>query len=318
MTEDQWPAVSVIVPCLDAERDLAVCLASVHACRYPALELIVVDNGSRDRSVEIANQYATRVYEIPGVTISALRNRAAAEAQGRILAFLDADCVPHPNWLREGVSALRPEPCVAGHAYDVPEDASWIERDWSLQRDPGRHEAAGLPGGNLFVEKDAFHRIGGFDERLRTGEDAEFCKRASQRMRVISDDRIRVVHLGNPKTLAQFLRREIWYGLGAFGSLSIEKFDLPLIGTLAFLLSTLGQLAGLAAVAAGHSAGWLLASVAMLFALLGLTLTHRRRFLRGVGHTLRLACLYYLYYLGRTISLFYVATGRPYYHFIKS
>jgi hypothetical protein len=240
------------------------------------------------------------------------------QARGDVLAFLDADCVARSDWLREGVRSVRQEPCVCGHAYDVPLDASWIERDWFCQRDVGRQEVSGLAGGNLFVAKADFARVGGFDERLRTGEDAEFCKRAGQFVKVISDDRIRVVHLGNPKTLKQFLRREIWYGLGAFGSLGVQKLDLPLIGTGVFAIGTLAQVGGVAQLAATRSATLLSLATALLAALLSATIYYRRRFLQSLGHALRLGGLYYLYYLGRSLSLFYIATGRPYYHHIKS
>jgi glycosyltransferase involved in cell wall biosynthesis len=318
MTDQRWPAISVVVPCLNGERDLAPCLESVRACGYPDVELIVIDNGSRDRSIEIARRYADIVEQIPGVTVGALRNRGVARSRGSVLAFLDADCVARPDWLHVGVRSLQEEPCVCGYLYDLPDDATWVERDWFCQRDPGRREVPGLGGGNLFVEKAVFERIGGFDERLRTGEDAEFCRRARRFVKVISDDRTRVVHLGNPKTLRQFLRREIWHGLGAFGSLNLEKFDLPLIGTLVFIACTLGQLGGVALAVTARSMALLATSTASLFALIATTLFYRRRFLQSAGHAVRLGVLYYVYYLGRALSFFFIATGRPYYHNLKT
>jgi glycosyltransferase involved in cell wall biosynthesis len=308
------PFVSVIVPCLDAEAWIGACLAAVRANDYPMdrVELIVVDNGSRDRTLEIARSHTALIHVIPDVTISALRNSGVSNARGEVLAFLDADCVPSPNWLREGVRSLQTDLCVCGYVYGLPEGASWIERTWFAQRDPGRCETREIPGGNLFVERETFERIGGFDESLRTGEDAEFCRRARRFAKVISDDRIQVVHLGNPKTIRDFVRREIWHGLGAFGSYRLDKFDRPLLGTFAFLLCTAGQFAGLILWITGRSSFLLGVSTLALLALLSATVFYRRRFVASAGESLRLAGLYYFYFLGRSLSFYFLATDRPY------
>ena len=177
----------MIVPCLDAEQTLPQCLDAVRANDYPPdrVELILVDNGSRDRSPALARERGATVLSRPGASIGALRNAGAAAARGDVLAFLDADCVPRPHWLREGVRALQQAPGVVGYPYDAPDDASWVERAWFAQRQPGRREVAGLSGGNMLVPRELFQRIGGFDEALRTGEDAEFCTRARRHGRAI-------------------------------------------------------------------------------------------------------------------------------------
>jgi hypothetical protein len=136
-------------------------------------------------------------------------------------------------------------------------------------------------------------------------------------VKVVSDDRIKVVHLGNPRTLREFLRREIWYGIGAFGSFGVDKLDLPLFGTAVFIASSIGQLAGLVVWATTGARSLFVAATALLLALLASTAFHRRRFLHGAAHAVRLSALYWIYYLGRSLSLFYIATGRPYYHRIE-
>lgn len=316
MEAARLPLVSVVVPCLDAAHWIGRCLESVRANDYPRdrCELIVVDNGSRDDTVAIARRYADQVQVLPGVTISALRNAGAATARGEVLAFLDADCLARRDWLRAGVAALAEARGLYGYAYDVPEPASRLERDWFAPRDPGRREASELGGGNLFLRKDDFAALGGFDETLVTGEDAEFSRRAKRRLPVVSDDRIRVVHLGNPKTLRAFFWREVWCGLGAFGSARIQRFDKPLAGTIAFLVLTVGQLAGLVSLALDRSASLFAGSTLLLGALLGATIWVRRRFLRSPLHALRLAGLYYVYFLARSVSFWFLATRRPFYH----
>jgi hypothetical protein len=147
-----------------------------------------------------------------------------------------------------------------------------------------------------------------------TGEDYEFCVRASQAAKIISDDRIHVIHLGNPTTLGQFIRREIWHGLGAFGTLHRRKLDKPLIGTPVFSVLTSIQGIGLIGLVLGHGDTTPLLAKSSLGLLLLLTVTVFYRIRRKLCSMsgLQLMILYYLYYLGRAISLLYIVGGRRY------
>lgn len=313
------PFVSVVIPTLNVERYIRGCLTSVFSNDYPSgrFEVIVVDNGSTDQTAVIARSYTTQVFEAKGASISALRNRGAKEAKGEILAFLDADCLASRNWISAGGKSISKEPCVAGYLYDLPDNPTWIDSYWFCQRDFGRTETTNFAAGNLFVGRDLFFTIGGFNEALVTGEDTEFYARAKKHAKVISDDTIRVTHLGNPKNLRQFLRREIWYGLGAFGSFRVHALDKPLLGTFAFVVFTLMQLGGLLSYFLGYHNHLLALGIFGIVLLILATLWYRRRFIESVSHGLGLALLYYLFYCGRSASLYYLWRRKHYYHNIK-
>lgn len=318
-SDSAHPVISVIIPARNVASYLKLCLTALCENTYnrEKFEAIVCDHTSTDDTVSVAEEFGAKVIRQEGGTIAALRNKGAAAAKGQLLAFLDADCIPRADWLEQAVEVTANEPCVTGHLYDVPENAGWIERDWFCQRDEGRTPSLHLGGGNLIVPKELFTRIGGFDEELVTGEDAEFCARAYRICPVYSDDRIRVVHLGNPKTVRQFLRREMWYGLGAFGSFRTNWCDKPLLGTIVFAVLTFLQLIGVGAcVLLGDRSLFLFAS-AGIGALVAVTVWYRRRHLRDFVHALRLSLLYYLYYLGRAIALYFLFAGKPFYHGIK-
>jgi hypothetical protein len=230
-------------------------------------------------------------------------------ANGEVLAFIDADCMATREWLRCGVASLCEESCVTGATVDVPEDGGWIEKAWFAQEPKGRRKATHINSGNLIVFRDMFRQLGGFNESLITGEDYELCQRAWRVTNVISDDRIRVLHHGNPKTLRQFLRRESWHGLGAFATIRQNWMDKPLFGSMAFMLLTVGQAAGVVRVYLDHKPNMLMAASMGIVALLLATIYYRLGSFINVRLVVKLGVLYYLYYLGRSIALIRLLTG---------
>src|SRR5262249_6694583 len=101
--------ISVIVPMRNAEPYLRACLDALVAQGYPSneYEVLLVDNGSTDRSVENARLYdrVTLLTE-PAPGSYAARNRGIKASRGDIVAFTDSDCAPHPSWLSEIAAAM--------------------------------------------------------------------------------------------------------------------------------------------------------------------------------------------------------------------
>src|SRR3990172_6747381 len=91
---------SFVIPALNEEACIAACIQSIQAQREVQFEIIVVDNGSTDRTAEIAKQLGCTVVSEKKPGLSHARNRGADAAQGDILCFIDADGVLSNNWLR--------------------------------------------------------------------------------------------------------------------------------------------------------------------------------------------------------------------------
>ncbi|MCS7216669.1 MAG: glycosyltransferase [Candidatus Bipolaricaulota bacterium] len=100
------PVITVVVPVLNEERHLEACLRSLRAQTFQDYELLVVDNGSTDASVSIAQRYADRVLHEPKVGPDLARHRGFLEARTEFLASADADTVYPPDWLGRLVRAL--------------------------------------------------------------------------------------------------------------------------------------------------------------------------------------------------------------------
>jgi glycosyltransferase involved in cell wall biosynthesis len=305
---------SVIIPTYNEERFIRRCLDSIRAQRVAAdrVEIVIVDNGSTDRTVAICQEYTDRILSHPELRVGAMRNQGAATATGQVLAFLDADCIADDGWLAAAEASLGEGSCVTGDSYDIPSNPHWIERAWFAQEHRGRRITNLIPAGNMIVPRELFLRLGGFNEQLVAGEDAEFCQRAARIGPVIADERLRVVHLGNPKTLKKFITREMWHGMGALGSLRLNWNDKPLFGSVLFLLLTLTQIAGLALSVLGRGLLLFWFGTTGVCLLLVATVAYRMRAIRDWRAVPSLVLLYYVYYFGRSIALLMLLGGRDF------
>jgi len=216
MTGAPPPLVSFVVPVRDDAENLGRCLASIRAVAAGApIEIIVVDNGSRDGSAAVARAAGATVLEAPGVPVAEARNRGAAAAGARLLAFVDADHVIDAGWVGCAVENLdAPGVGAAGAPYVAP-GVTWVQRayDRFRVRHPGPHPVDWLGSGNLAVRRDAFAAVGGFDRALETCEDVDFCNRLrSAGYTIVSDQRMRSLHAGDPSTLRALFLGELWRG----------------------------------------------------------------------------------------------------------
>ena len=190
--------ISIVVPVRDGERYLAPALQSLLDQERLPDELIVVDDGSRDRSAEIAEALGARVLRREPAGPAAARNAGARAATGELLGFLDADDLARPRRLALQVAALAADPgldAVIGHV----ENFLTPERAAALRGRVGFAEGR-LPGylpGALLMRNASFP---GFDESLPAGEVVDFFARvrASLRLRVLDEVvLLRRVHGGN-------------------------------------------------------------------------------------------------------------------------
>lgn len=301
----EFPTVSVIVPAYNEERLIGRTLQALNEVDYPKdrIEVVVVDNGSTDRTAEVAREHGATVVVHPSTSVAGLRNLGSTKSSGDVLAFLDADCVPSRDWLQHAIASLRLESCVTGARVALPDAGSWVEKAWFTQPPQGRMPVQYINSGNLIVERAVFERLSGFNERLISGEDSDFCRRASALTGIIADDRIRAVHLGNPKTALQFLKREIWHGMGAFSSSGLTSKNKPLLGTVALVFLSFLQIAGIFVWSQGGTQLIFLSASAGIVALVLLSAFHRMRSAADPRLALQVCILFYLYYLGRATAL---------------
>ena len=222
--------LSVMVVAFNEERHIPSLAAALGRLRMPdgwRIETILVDGGSRDHSVEAARAAGfDECIVLPGASIPLCRNRALSAARGSLLAFLDGDCIPERDWFANALPRLlAPAPVLLGFPVHPPETGNWIQRAWHAHwrhKNPAARPDAAEPVSaeafrllttrNLLFNRALLGVVPSFDESLATGEDTDFAFRASQAgATVLALPSLRVAHLGEPSTLRQYFRQQLWH-----------------------------------------------------------------------------------------------------------
>lgn len=218
MTES-GPLVSVIIPTKNSERSISACLASINVQTYRLVEAIVVDQGSRDSTLMLAQRQGARVveeapshlYEPP----TRSRNAGARAADGSILLHIDSDMQLSPDLVSEIVGLLTPtEESSLGALviHEVDEVGGYWSKCKAFERScywgEERIESARV------VKREVFEEVGGYDESLKSGEDFDIHRRYKRECR-IGFCREVVKHDLRRLTLMVTVRKKYHYGKSA-------------------------------------------------------------------------------------------------------
>ena len=179
--------LSFVIPVLDGEKYLKKCLSAIFNLKTSlSFEVIVVDNGSKDGSIEIAKEFQISFYQEAQRGRSFARNRGLRAAQGKWIAYVDCDTILKQNWLKEM------EPVLSGDLFDclqgkiIPEEEmqssfSKFRKEFISQQTNGTfcHLDRTLFTGPLcnsaamIIRKNFLQHVNGFDVILSTYEDAD-------------------------------------------------------------------------------------------------------------------------------------------------
>lgn len=185
------PTVSVVVPVRDNVAGLARCLDALEAQSYPAdrFEIVVVDNGSIADVARVTDRFpSSRLLRERKPGSYAARNAGVQAARGELIAFTDADCVPHPEWLEVGVRRFTEEPdcgLVGGRIIVTPigahpaNVAELFEIRTSLHQDEYVDVGGFAATANLITSKTVLSDVGLFNTDFKSTGDAEWSRRVS-------------------------------------------------------------------------------------------------------------------------------------------
>jgi GT2 family glycosyltransferase len=218
-----WPTVSVVVCAHDAADTIDECLASLERLTYPDVEVIVVNDGSRDDTGERSRRYAgVTVIDLAHAGLSAARNAGLSAATGEIVAYLDADAFADPDWLTYLIQPFLTSAVVgSGGPNVVPPEDPWVAQ--CVARAPGgpthvlldERTAEHVPGCNMAFLRNALSAIGGFNPiYVRAGDDVDVCWRLQARGWKIGFAPAALVWHHHRASVRGYWRQQMGYGEG--------------------------------------------------------------------------------------------------------
>ena len=219
--EFNWPSLSVVICAHNSASTLDECIRHTCALDYPELEILVIDDGSTDATPEIVRRYPqVRLVSIDHSGLAAARNAGFENARGELVAYLDSDAFPTPEW--PYYLALAFDDADVGGAggpnvppRDEPPGAEVVARapggpvQVLLSDDRAEH----IPGCNMAFWKLVLSEIGGFDPvYTKAGDDVDACWKILNRDWDIGFHPAALVWHRRRQGLRNYLRQQLEYG----------------------------------------------------------------------------------------------------------
>jgi glycosyltransferase involved in cell wall biosynthesis len=186
--------VAVIIVAFNSEKTIGECLKSLEGQSVPPREVVVVDGGSRDGTLEVARRSPfAKTLSMPGANQSACRNAGVRESTSDIVAFLDSDCTAQPDWVKIIEAEVRSPQEVVGGPYFPAQDTDFAKTTYRFmgattcrltaqfaRREDRRKYVKAVAAGNCAFTRELFKRVGGFDEKSSVREDSLFCMKVRE------------------------------------------------------------------------------------------------------------------------------------------
>jgi cellulose synthase/poly-beta-1,6-N-acetylglucosamine synthase-like glycosyltransferase len=219
------PTATVVVPTRDRPAQLAACLAALDAQTAPQVEVVVVDDASRDPAAVAAvtgSHPEVRLARAAGAGPAAARNLGAGLAGGDVVCFTDDDCRPGPDWVAHLLGCVeRGAPAAAGPTFNGrPRDVYAAASQTVTNHLADSYRSSGgpvfAPTSNLAVRIDVFRALP-FDETfpLAAGEDRDWCQRLAAAGHELAFEPAAWVSHHQDLGWRGFWRQQVRYGRGA-------------------------------------------------------------------------------------------------------
>lgn len=199
--------VSVTIPTKNAEKYITLCLEAIKKQTYPYIEIIIIDNHSRDKTANIAKKFGARVIRVRAVRSKA-RNIGAQKSSGDFILSIDADMQLQTDVIEKCVR----EALSGAEAVIIPEVADGTGF-WARCKCFERNL---FMGENLvevprFFRRSVYWKLGGFDPKLEAGEDWDISQRAREQGIAMKRVDSYLKHLEVDFDLLKTIRREYRY-----------------------------------------------------------------------------------------------------------
>jgi hypothetical protein len=217
----EYPKASVIVCSYNGGKTLDRCLTSLKDINYPNYEVVLVDDGSKDDTQEIAARHPwIKNIRQENKGLSFARNVGAHESTGDVIVYTDSDCMADPDWLYYLIGTLLSGDFAGVGGPNIsPPAENWVQACVAAAPGGPSHVlltdvvAEHIPGCNMAFHRWAFNQVGGFDPEYRkAGDDVDFCWRLQQSGGVIAFSPAAIVWHYRRFTLQAFRKQQEGYG----------------------------------------------------------------------------------------------------------
>ncbi|HIH13871.1 MAG TPA: glycosyltransferase [Nanoarchaeota archaeon] len=204
--------VSAVIPVYNREKIMAEVLGAMVNQSRPFDEIIVADDGSTDKTVEIAKTFPVRVVQSNHVERIAIRNTGLKHATGNIVAFIDSDLVLSKDWLKEVLKGFEQGYAAVVDRRQVYKPNTFVAKmnDHFFNVRYKKYK----PFTAWIFKKDILEEVGGFNEQTPIGtEDVELADRlfASGHKIWFAKDAV-CWHMGEPRSFKEQAKRDFWFG----------------------------------------------------------------------------------------------------------
>jgi O-antigen biosynthesis protein len=216
-----WPRVTVVLCSYNGERYIGETLSAIQALDYGNYEVIVVDDGSTDATAAIASRYPVRLIRTKNLGLSSARNTGAKAATGDIVAYIDDDAYPDPDWLKHLARVFLCNPDYAGvGGPNIPPPGDSLVAQCVAHAPGGPlhvllsdREAEHIPGCNMAFRRTHLLAIGGFDLQFRAaGDDVDVCWRIQEQGWKLGFSPAATVFHHRRGTLRAYWKQQVGYG----------------------------------------------------------------------------------------------------------
>lgn len=222
--DSDWPGISVIICTYNGSKTLHECLEYISKLDYPNYEVVVVNDGSSDNTIEIIKEYVNRhgfkSTTTENLGLSNARNIGMNLASNDIVAYIDDDAYPDAQWLKYiAYDFMRTNYVGTGGPNVTPDSDGFKAR--CISKSPGNpvqvlisdREAEHLPGCNMAFRKSILQKIGGFDTKFKiAGDDVDLCWRLLENGYKLGYNPSAMVWHRRRNSIRKYLKQQYNYG----------------------------------------------------------------------------------------------------------
>ncbi len=205
------PLITIIVPTRNEERNIGRCLSSVLSQNYPRklLEIILIDNHSEDRTVELAQNYGAKVY-IKGPERNVQRDYGVQQSNGKYLMFIDADMELENSIVKDAVEKCESNGYEAVILPEVSEGEGFWANCRKLEKKSFLNDNM-METPNRFIKREVYVSVGGYDKTLIVGEDFDLGDRIKEAGYKVGRVKSFIRH-HETRTFWEMIKKHYYYG----------------------------------------------------------------------------------------------------------